>query len=112
MHFVMQKLFSLLILVSSGLSSPFQQAHLRFSSALSSPLRLPCHSDVGIISENDRINDVEYGYQGPGVYHITSQADLFNLVPGTSGFSDEVPVAVWCVFQTWHDHVHVTILMR
>lgn len=87
MLFSLQKLFSILALVAPGLLSPVQQ----------DPLQLTCTSNAGTISGYDLTQDVEYGYKGPGVYHITSLADHYNLVVGDTGTGEGVPVVMWYI---------------
>ena len=96
MHFSLQKLFSLLILASPGLFSPVQQA-----------LPLNCNSDVGTILDHGLIRDIDYGYKGPGVYHITGSADLFNLALDNDGSGDGGSTVVWYV-----SYPHITVLTR
>lgn len=80
MYFSSHKLFSLLVLASPGSFTPLGQTLL--------PLN--CHS-------NAQIKDVEYGYKGPGVYHITGLGDLYNLALGDIGSGDGAPAVVWYV---------------
>ena len=82
MRFSQQKAFLLFSFASLGLCSPLQQ----------SLLRLPCLFGV------DEITDVQYGYQGPGVYNIVSKADYYNLALGSEGSADGVSPVVWYFF--------------
>lgn len=91
MYFSSQKVLSLLILGSPGKFSPVQQTALPPNS----------NSDVGPLRDHNGISDVEYGYKGPGVYHITSSNDRYNLARGHNGSGssgDGAPVVVWYVF--------------
>lgn len=89
MHFSLQKAFSLIMLASPGLLfSPLQQALLRFS----------CDSDVDSISDNGLIRDIEFGYEGPGVYHIIGGGDYYNLALDDVGSGDGATAVVWYVF--------------
>lgn len=85
MHFLLQKALSLLFLATPGLSTPVQQ----------SPLSPSCHSEVGTISEIDLAADAVFGYQGPGVYHILSAVDRYQVSLGSEGSGDGVPVELW-----------------
>lgn len=88
MYLSSQKVFSLLILSSPVKFSPVQQT----------PLPPNFNSGVGTIQDHNLIRDVEYGYKGPGVYHITSSNDLFNLALGNNSSGNGDPVVVWYVF--------------
>lgn len=85
MYLSSQKVISLLILSSPVKFSPVQQTP-------------NSNSGVGTIQDQNLIRDVEYGYKGPGVYHITSSNDLFNLALGNNGSGNGDPVVVWYVF--------------
>lgn len=87
MYLSTEKVFSLFVLASPGKFFPVQQ----------SPLPLDLNSDIGSFQDNGLIRDVEYGYKGPGVYHISGSSDLFNLVPDQIGSGDGAPVVVWYV---------------
>lgn len=77
MHLSLQK-----ILASSGLLTSVQQSYLAPS----------CHSEVDAILKPD---EPHFGYQGPGVYHLVSVVDRFQLSLGSEGSSDGVPAVVW-----------------
>lgn len=97
MYLSSEKVLSLLVLGSPG----------KFFSVQQTPLPLDSNSDVGTFQDNHLIRDVEYGYKGPGVYHITGSSDLFNLVPDQNGSGDGAPVVVWYVF-----YLRITISTR
>ena len=88
MYFPSRILFSLLILGSPGNLSPVQQVSLS----------LNFNSDVGTTQDHHLTKDIEYGYKGPGVYHLTSSNDHYNLALGNSGIGNGDPVVVWYVF--------------
>lgn len=100
MYFSSHLLFSLLILGSPGNLSPVKQTSLSFN----------CNSDVGTIQDHHLIRDIEYGYKGPGVYHLTSSSDLYNLVLGDSGNGNGAPVVVWYVFYPRTNHVNMPMM--
>lgn len=85
MYLSSQKVISLLILSSPVKFPPVQQTP-------------DSNSGVGTIQDQNQISDVEYGYKGPGVYHITSSNDLFNLALDNNGSGNGDPVVVWYVF--------------
>lgn len=92
MYLSSEKVISLFVLASPGKFLPVQQQQ--------SPLpQLESNSDIGssFQDKNDLIRDVDYGYKGPGVYHISGYVDNFNLVPEQIGSGDGAPVVVWYV---------------
>lgn len=99
MYLSTEKVFSLFVLASPGKIFPVQQ----------SPLPLESNSDIGRFQDNGLIRDVEYGYKGPGVYHISGSSDLFNLVPDQIGSGDGAPVVVWYV-HTYSGLSRITML--
>lgn len=91
MHLSLQK-----ILASSGLLTSVQQQ---------SYLAPSCHSEVDAIS---KLDEPHFGYQGPGVYHLLSVVDRFQLSLGSESSDDGVPAVVWYAFLTLFVFVYIT----
>lgn len=78
------------LLTSSNLFTSVQQISLQPSSS---------HSEVNAISNSEVHENAEphFGYQGPGVYHLLSLVDRYQLSLGNQGSGDGVSTVVWYV---------------
>ena len=85
MYCSIPNLLLLPVCTSSALSFPYLQ----------SLLQPPCATDVDTISETSTILSVSDGYQGPGVYYLTSYADGFHASLSTNGTGDGAPLVTW-----------------
>lgn len=94
MYLSSEKVISLFVLASPGSKFfPVQQ-----QTQLESNSDIVGSSSFQDDNDNYLTRDVDYGYKGPGVYHISGYTDHFNLVPEQIGSGDGAPVVVWYVY--------------